>query len=424
MSHSGLAVFAGLLLAFPAILTASQEPVAKAGILTPQEQSQAAYQRGLEFSRAGDDDKAVTEFERAVEFDPKSFDAYKGLDDILSKRGQWAVIIEYWTRYIAQAPDDGRAYCERGGAYSRLADVASELRDADKACSLGNQKCCQIAANYRRVHGVAASPSPVEKPWWRNRNLYTTLAKMSVLIVPIVAAILYWIFSALRESRPPKPALSSVPSLAAPERQPTPERMGPPRLPEGVSPASAGYEGGVAEVKFTLTVGDVLELQNFNLRKTRKKQFAIVLGNVAIGFATAFVMGRLLHQSSVQSLIIACVALAFLIPAMSLERKRKRMAKARALTVTNPALFSEITLTINAEGFSMKNAAEVAPFAWRAVQDVVENKPYIYLFMGPASTMMIPERGFKSPGEARHFLELANSFWKSAKASLQSKKPE
>lgn len=133
-------------------------PAADAGL----RDADAYYQRGLQRAREGDDGKALADFQRAIELDPKRLEAYKAVDGILSKRGDWDQIIAYWTRFIELRPDSAQAYCERGGAYSLKRDVSHALRDAQKSCSLGYQDCCRIFANYVRSHPGAIQE--IQKP--------------------------------------------------------------------------------------------------------------------------------------------------------------------------------------------------------------------------------------------------------------------
>jgi hypothetical protein len=153
------------------------------------------YRRGVELARAGRDDEAVQEFERSIELDPTRFEAYKGLDDLLSRKRDWPTIIDYWTRYLQQAPNDGRAYDERSGTYSHLRDMASAVRDADKACSLGIVEACQAAAIWRR-NGARAVPLAQATQSGRGDSLVPWAVLALFALIPI--AIIVWLVSYLR----------------------------------------------------------------------------------------------------------------------------------------------------------------------------------------------------------------------------------
>jgi regulator of protease activity HflC (stomatin/prohibitin superfamily) len=135
-------------------------------------------------ARRGNDAQAISDLERSIALDPNRFEAYKELDKVLAKNRQWAASIRYWTQYIQLHPNDGRGYCERGGAYSWLHDTARALGDAEKACSLGDQTCCQTARNFRahQAEQQGLRPSKLSDRQFR-RNLMEALATFFVVVV-------------------------------------------------------------------------------------------------------------------------------------------------------------------------------------------------------------------------------------------------
>lgn len=173
-------------------------PNAAATIHKESRSADAHYRQGVELARAGRDDEALREFKRSIELDPKRFEAYKALDDLLSRKGDWPTIIDYWTRYIQQVPNDGRAYHERGGTYSHLHDLASALRDKDKACSLGVVESCQVAAIWRRNAARAGPQAQATKPG--RGDWLVPLAVLALFAsIPILAII--WLVSYNRSRR-------------------------------------------------------------------------------------------------------------------------------------------------------------------------------------------------------------------------------
>lgn len=90
--------------------------------------------------------------EKALQLDPKHFAYYKTLDDLLSKRGEWQKIIALWTQFVALVPENGQAFCERGGAYLHLHDLPNTLKDYEKGCSLGYQKCCEYVKRIQSLY--------------------------------------------------------------------------------------------------------------------------------------------------------------------------------------------------------------------------------------------------------------------------------
>jgi hypothetical protein len=119
-------------------------------------EAQQYYQRGVAELRSSQNAAAIADFEKSLALDPDRFETYDALGAALSKNRQWATAVQHWDDYIQRHPEDGRAYCERGGAYSWLHDLAHMRADAAKACSLGDQQCCQIAGKL----GVSQAPPP------------------------------------------------------------------------------------------------------------------------------------------------------------------------------------------------------------------------------------------------------------------------
>lgn len=116
------------------------------------------YKRGVALAQAGRGSEAIGAYEKAIQLDPKRFEYYKALDDLLSKRSEWQKAVTLWSQFIALVPDKAQAYCERLGAYSHLHDLPNTLKDGDKACSLGDQECCET---MRRFRSLSTSPAPL-----------------------------------------------------------------------------------------------------------------------------------------------------------------------------------------------------------------------------------------------------------------------
>jgi hypothetical protein len=105
--------------------------------------------RGRAGMAAGLHDQAVADFTKVTELAPTTIEAYRSLDRLLSRRKQWQAIITHWSRYIALQPESAEAYLERGGAHFQKGDRAAAVRDAEKACQLGNKEGCRQLAKFR-----------------------------------------------------------------------------------------------------------------------------------------------------------------------------------------------------------------------------------------------------------------------------------
>ena len=108
------------------------------------------YSRGHQHRRAGNQRRALDEFEAAVRQDPAHFDAYLSIDQLLAPRREWAAIVGHWTNYLAVQPGDVRAYLERAGANRQKGDMSAALADMAKACELGSEKACGVWKNQGR----------------------------------------------------------------------------------------------------------------------------------------------------------------------------------------------------------------------------------------------------------------------------------
>jgi len=60
-------------------------------------------------------------------------------------------VIEAWNGFLQRHPNEGRAYLERGGAYSRIRKMNEAAQDAQKACDLGVNEGCEHAKRLRAM---------------------------------------------------------------------------------------------------------------------------------------------------------------------------------------------------------------------------------------------------------------------------------
>jgi tetratricopeptide (TPR) repeat protein len=127
-----------------------REYMAKQKAAAAADSSGGHYSRGHQFRRAGDQRRALAEFEAAVRRDPAHFDAYLSIDQLLAPRREWDAIIGHWTNYLAAQPGDVRGYLERAGANRWKGDMTAALADMTKACELGSEKACGVVKGQGR----------------------------------------------------------------------------------------------------------------------------------------------------------------------------------------------------------------------------------------------------------------------------------
>lgn len=114
-----------------------------------QKNADLYYWRSYTFARLGKYDESIADSKKAIQVDPKDFDAYKLIDRLLGRGNRWDEIIDFWNQYISLVPDNAKAYYERGGTYYHKGDLNSALKDLRKACSLGLKVACQKLKEFQ-----------------------------------------------------------------------------------------------------------------------------------------------------------------------------------------------------------------------------------------------------------------------------------
>ncbi len=89
--------------------------------------------------------EGIAALEDEVRRSPDDFALLQRLDYALATQRNFDRVIELWTAYIARHPDDGRAYLERGGAYTQLRKMKEAYADAKDACAHGSSQGCDRA---------------------------------------------------------------------------------------------------------------------------------------------------------------------------------------------------------------------------------------------------------------------------------------
>lgn len=103
------------------------------------------YLRGRAHRQLGDRASALLDFQDVIRLNPRQFDAYLNVDQILTSARNWDRIISYWTDYLALDPYEARAYYARAAAKYRKGVAASAMADVKKACELGGTVGCSQA---------------------------------------------------------------------------------------------------------------------------------------------------------------------------------------------------------------------------------------------------------------------------------------
>jgi hypothetical protein len=112
--------------------------------------TEARYWRGVSFTRIGDRDQALKDFDECISRGDANIEVYVMADQLRARSQEWSRIVDDWTAFIGRNPESGRAYYERGGALLHSGDTEKALKDAEESCRLGYQPGCQVLE--RRGH--------------------------------------------------------------------------------------------------------------------------------------------------------------------------------------------------------------------------------------------------------------------------------
>ena len=84
----------------------------------------------------GRTEKALADFNRAVEINPSHFDGYLGRADTLNTMGRYGDAIADYNRALEINPSLAKAYANRAIAYSHLKQYENAIADYEKALQL------------------------------------------------------------------------------------------------------------------------------------------------------------------------------------------------------------------------------------------------------------------------------------------------
>jgi tetratricopeptide (TPR) repeat protein len=91
---------------------------------------------GMEYYDQGELDKAVAEFEKAIELDPNDAEAHRNLGTAYGEQGKWEESAAAYEQAIEVNPNFGEAYGDMAGAYFYLGKLAEAVAAGEKAIEL------------------------------------------------------------------------------------------------------------------------------------------------------------------------------------------------------------------------------------------------------------------------------------------------
>jgi len=111
---------------------------------TPTLSAEDHVDQGMEYHGQGELDKAIAEYEKAIELEPNDADAHRNLGTAYGEQGKWEESAAAYERAIEIDPDFGEAYGDLAAAYFRLGRIPEALETGEKAI--------ELAPDYATAH--------------------------------------------------------------------------------------------------------------------------------------------------------------------------------------------------------------------------------------------------------------------------------
>ena len=130
-----------------------------------------AYVRmGNVYTNQKNDIRAIEDFTKAIEIDPKYADAYFLRGVAYGRQKQYAQAVENLTKAIEIEPQNATAFCTRGNMYSVQKQYAQAIDDYTKAIEMDPQ---HESAYFQRglVYGILGQHEQEEADWLKVREL-------------------------------------------------------------------------------------------------------------------------------------------------------------------------------------------------------------------------------------------------------------
>lgn len=106
-------------------------------IATTSNIEDVAFDKGMDYLKEGDHDKALIEFNKVIEINPNLGIAYSYRAFLYARKGELVKSLSDYSKAIEISPDNAKAYGNRGVVYYDMKEYDKAWADVHKAESLG-----------------------------------------------------------------------------------------------------------------------------------------------------------------------------------------------------------------------------------------------------------------------------------------------
>jgi hypothetical protein len=177
-------------------------------------------------------------------------------------------------------------------------------------------------------------------------------------------------------------------------------------------------------VEYERTLEDLVEFNLFHIAHSPSLQRQILLWRIFFALLTTFLsLGVIYLFDSDKNLtsfayiisIIGGIVIFFMYPSLNrtniIRRTRKLLSEG-----DNRAIIGHQTITVLPEGLFCKTSAGESRLNWIAIDKIVQNDDYIFLYTGAVNAIIIPKEAFPTDEAEQKFLDFID-----AKYSEQNK---
>jgi lipoprotein NlpI len=123
------------------------------GCSSKKHQAESIVKQGIQNAQKGDLDKAIDDFDQAIELDPQNADAYYNRGRIKNQLKEWDEAVADFTRSIKLNPQNADAYLNRGFAEISRGNLDESMTNFTQTIALDSKN---FRAYYSRGYGKAS----------------------------------------------------------------------------------------------------------------------------------------------------------------------------------------------------------------------------------------------------------------------------